>query len=217
MLILSDYQEYWCSITAISLHLWLMGAELALRLSRDTEARLNGQPLPLSGLASTFICIIMFGAPVKVITDQKALATLYGNPSAKMPLRLERWAMLLLPYQPMIDYRKCCDNPSAYLSRHPQVSGGSFREELVAEEYVNFIAAETVPKAMSYASVLAATMDDPTLSAIKERLFADRWHMLETVYGRDSSVDYEALQSYSRVGTKLTVIVDGLLLKGSQN
>ena len=39
--------------------------------------------------------------------------------------------------------------------------------------------------------------------------------MLETVYGRDPSVDYEALQSYSRVGTQLTVTVDGLLLKGS--
>ena len=39
---------------------------------------------------------------------------------------------------------------------------------------------------------------------------------LETVYGRDPSVDYEALQSYSRVGTKLNVTVDGLVLKGSQ-
>ena len=109
-----------------------------------------------------------------------------------------------------------CDNPSDYLSRHPQVSEKSSRGELVAEEYVNFIAAESVPKAMSYAEVLAATLDDPTLSAVKELLFTDRWHMLETVYGRDPSVDYEALQSYSRVGTQLTVTVDGLLLKASQ-
>ena len=60
-----------------------------------------------------------------------------------------------------------------------------------------------VPKAMSFAEVLAATVDDLTLSAVKELLFTDRWHMLETVYGRDPSVDYEALQSYSRVGTQL--------------
>ena len=53
---------------------------------------------------------------------------------------------------------------------------------------------------MSYAEILAATLDDPTLSAVKELL----------------SVDYEALQSFSRVGTQLTVNVDGLLLKGSQ-
>ena len=166
--------------------------------------------------ACEYFHLYIFGAPVKVITDHKALVTLYGNPSAKLPLRLERWAMRLLPYQPIIEYRKGCDNLSDYLSRHPQVSEKSSREELVAEEYVNFIAAESVPKAMSYAEVLAATLDDPTLSAVKELLFADRWHMLETVYGRDPSVDYEALQSYSRVGTQLTVTVDGLVLKGSQ-
>ena len=41
--------------------------------------------------------------------------------------------------------------------------------------------------------------------------------MFETVYGRDHSVDYEALQSYSRVGNQLTVSVDGLVLKVSNN
>ena len=61
---------------------------------------------------------------------------------------------------------------------------------------------------MSYAEVLAATLDDSTLSAVKELLFTDRWHMLESVYGRDPSVDYEALKSYSRVGTQLTLTVD---------
>ena len=65
----------------------------------------------------------------------------------------------------------------------------------MAEEYVNFIAAESVPKAMSYAKVLAGTLDDTQLSAVKERMIADRCEMLETVYGRDPSVDYEALQS----------------------
>ena len=63
--------------------------------------------------------------------------------------------MRLLPYQPMVEYRKGCDNPSVYLSRHPQVSEKSSREELVAEEYVNFIAAESVPKAMSHGSQTA--------------------------------------------------------------
>ena len=37
--------------------------------------------------------------------------------------------------------------------------------------------------------------------------------MLETMYGRDHSMDYEALQSYSRVGNQLNVTVDGLVLK----
>ena len=56
---------------------------------------------------------------MKVITDHTANVTLYENPIAKLPQRSERWAMRLVPYQPMIEYIKCCDNPSDYLSRHP--------------------------------------------------------------------------------------------------
>ena len=117
--------------------------------------------------ACEYFHLYIFCALVEVITDHKALATLYGNPSAKLPVRLERWAIRLLQYQPMIEYRKGCDNSSDNLSRYPHVSEKSSREELVAEEYVNFIAAERVPKAMSYAKVLAATLDGSTLSAVK--------------------------------------------------
>ena len=67
-------------------------------------------------------------------------------------------------------------NHSEYLSRHPHVSESSSREELVAEGYVNFIAAERVPKAMCYAEVLAATLDDPTLQCIE--ITSVRWSMV---------------------------------------
>ena len=83
----------------------------------------------------------------------------------------------------------------------------------MAKVYVNFIAAESVPKAISYEEVLEATLDDPTLSAVKKLLLTDRWYMLETEYSRDPSVDYEALQSYRRVRSQLTVTLDGLVLK----
>ena len=111
--------------------------------------------------------LYIFGAPVKVVMDHKPLVTLYRNPSAKLPLRLEHWAMRLLPYQPVIEFRRGRDNPSDYLSRHPHMSDKSSREEIVAEEYVSFIAAESVAKAMSYAEVLDVTLLDPTLTAVK--------------------------------------------------
>ena len=75
--------------------------------------------------------------------------------------------MRLLPYQPVIEFRRGRDNPSDYLSRHPHMSDKSSREEIVAEEYVSCIAAESVPKAMSYAEVLDVTLLDPTLTAVK--------------------------------------------------
>ena len=79
-------------------------------------------PIERESLAVVWACeyfhLYIFGAPVKVITYHKALVTLYGNPSGKLP---KRRAMRMLPYQPIIEYRKGCDNPSDYLSRHPQV------------------------------------------------------------------------------------------------
>ena len=67
----------------------------------------------------------------------------------------------------MIEFRRGRDNPSDYLSRHPHISDKSSREEILAEEYVSFIAAESVTKAVSYAEVLDATLLDPTFTAVK--------------------------------------------------
>lgn len=189
------------------------------RALTPVEQRYKSQ-LEREALAVVWACeyfhVYVYGAPVKVVTDHKPLVTLYGNPGAKLPLRLERWAMRLLPYQPVIEYRQGKDNPSDYLSRHPQVSDRSSREELVAEEYVNFVTEESIPKAMSSTEVLEATLADPTLSAVKDLLLTGKWYMLETKYGQDPGVDFEAMQSYSRVGNELTVTRDGLVLRGTR-
>ena len=77
------------------------------------EQRYRSQ-LEREALAVVWSCeyfhLYIFGAPVQVVTDHKPLVTLYGNPSTKLPLRLERWAMRLLPYQPVIEFRRGRDN-----------------------------------------------------------------------------------------------------------
>ena len=187
------------------------------RALTSVEMRYKSQ-LEREALAVVWACeyfhVYILGAPVKIITDHQPLVTLYGNPSAKLPLRLERWGMRLLPYQPVVEYRRGKDNPSDYMSRHPIESEESSREILVAEEYVNFIAAERIPKAMTVSEVIDATNVDATLCAVKDLLLTDRWAMMETKYASDPSVDYEALQAYSKVGNQLTVAEDGLVLKG---
>ena len=81
------------------------------------EQRYRSQ-LERKALAVVWSCeyfhFYIFGAPVKVVTDHKPLVTLYGNLSAKLPLRLERWAMRLLPNQPVMEFRRGRDNPSDY-------------------------------------------------------------------------------------------------------
>jgi len=71
--------------------------------------------------------------------------------------------MRLLPYRPVVEYRRGKDNPSDYMSRHPIESAKSSQEALVAEEYVDFIATESIPKAMTATEVIDATSIDPTL------------------------------------------------------
>ena len=183
------------------------------------EMRYKSQ-LEREALAVVWACeyfhIYVYGAPVKIITDHQPLVTLYGNPSAKLPLRLERWCMRLLPYKPIVEYRRGKDNPSDYMSRHPLESEKSSQECLVAEEYVDFIAAESIPKAMTATEVIDATSMDPTLSAVKDLLLTGRWYMMETKYAQDPSINFEALQSYCRVGNEITVTQDGLLMKGQK-
>lgn len=183
----------------------------------SVEMRYKSQ-LEREALAIIWACeyfhVYIYGSPIKVITDHQPLVTLFGSHRAKLPLRLERWALRLLPYQPTVVYRKGKDNPSDYMSRHPINSTESNRELLVAEEYVNFTASHAIPKAMTASEVVDATKVDATLSAVKDLLLTGQWAMMKTKYSADPSVDYEALQAYSKVGNELTVTEEGLVVKG---
>lgn len=187
------------------------------RALTPVEMRYKSQ-LEREALAVVWACeyfhVYIYGAPVKIVTDHQPLVTLYGNPGAKLPLRLERWGMRLLPYQPVVEYRRGRDNPSDYMSRHPLESEKSRQESLVAEEYINFVVSGSIPKAMTASEVIEATNMDPTLCAAKDLLLTGRWYMMETKYGQDPSVDYEALQSFSRINSEMSVTEDGLLMKG---
>ena len=167
----------------------------------------------MGALAVVWACeyfhVYVYGVSVKVVTVHKPFRTLYGHPGAKLPARLERWAMRLLPYQPVVEYHKGKYNPSDYLSRHHKCP----REELVAEEYVICFTEESILKATNSTEVLEATLADPTLSVVKYLLLIGKLYLFVTNYEQDPSVEFEATQSYSRVGNKLTVAQDELVLR----
>jgi hypothetical protein len=52
------------------------------------------------------------------------------------------------------------------MSRHPYESAEHFKEEKIAENYVNFIAMESVPKAMTLDEVKYASREDKNNSEI---------------------------------------------------
>ena len=47
-------------------------------------------------------------------------------------------------------YRPGKDNPTDYLSRHPDLHPKSHRAEMEGEEYVNFVAINAVPIAITF-------------------------------------------------------------------
>ena len=119
--------------------------------------------------------LYIYGKPATVYTGHKPLVSIFANPSSKPPLRIERWALRLHPYQLTVHYRKGKGNPADYLSCHPsQRITAASREEKIAEEYVNYIALASTPKAMTVQEIEEATKADVTLPAVSKAIESDR-------------------------------------------
>ena len=79
-----------------------------------------------------------------LITDHKPLEIVYGSNKSKPSARIEHWVLRLQPYSFKVLYKPGVNNPADYLSRHPK--SHSLKRQNMAEEDVNFIAYNSVPK-----------------------------------------------------------------------
>ena len=102
----------------------------------------------------------LIGTKFDLFTDHKALEVIF-SPTSKPPARIERWALRLQQYHFTVKYRKGDGNPADVLSRMPLPTQ---RQQVnVADEYVNFIAAHSIPKSMTYQEIQSATQADQQL------------------------------------------------------
>uniref|UniRef100_H3A6Z3 Gypsy retrotransposon integrase-like protein 1 n=1 Tax=Latimeria chalumnae TaxID=7897 RepID=H3A6Z3_LATCH len=143
------------------------------------------------------ICVC--GTPFLVYTDHKPLVAIYGNPKSKPPARIERWSLLLQPYNVTVVYREGKSNHADYMSRHPAKGTRlTSHEEMIAEEFVNYVVLHTVPVALMLEDIKSATSSDPTLQAWQE-------------------INPTAFKSFERVKTELTLGADGgFILRGNK-
>ena len=146
--------------------------------------------------------IFLRGAHFDIITDHKPLLGLWKRPT--LPLRLARWSLRLQPYSFVLKFRPGKDNPSDYLSRHPTTTTTCSRQQKVAEEYVNFVAARSTPIAMSAEEVRAETACDPTLLAVIDMITTGNWHASKQLEG-NPSINKVMLRSLSSVREELSV------------
>lgn len=156
--------------------------------------------------------IYLYGHPVEVYTDHKPLLGIFGNPSSKTSARLERWSLRLQPYDIKLHYRAGHDNPADYLSRHPlKATETGRREEKVAEEYVQYVSVNAVPKAMTIEELKNATQGDLTLQAIVEAVRTGQWHEIKNRAG----VNENAIAACAKFKEEFTYLGDGdMVLRG---
>ena len=118
--------------------------------------------------------VFIRGSKVAITTDHRALLTIWNKPNP--PARIARWALRLQPYQIEMKYTPGKNNPADYLSRHPTQECLSSREEIIAENFVNFLATTSTPKAMSVEEVQSETEKDQTLQKVIEMVRTNNWH-----------------------------------------
>jgi hypothetical protein len=186
-----------------------------------TEVEQRYSQLEREALAVVWSCehfhIYVYGKPVTVHTDHKPLLGIFGRPRTQLPTRLERWNLRLQPYSPTIVYQKGSTNPADYLSRHPlPLMERVSNEERISEQYINFISAQAIPRAMSRKEILEAMEKDHTMVAVRELIKSDRWYQTDNPMVWDKKVEMESLKMYRRLSNELSLTEDGLILKGTR-
>lgn len=103
----------------------------------------------------------------RIVTDCRAAELIYKNPNSKPPIRIQRWAMRLSPFEYEIEHQPGKTNIADYLSRKPT---GPAETDTNLEHHVNAIIKLQIPKTISTSELVAATNEDKTLQKLKSEI-----------------------------------------------
>lgn len=154
--------------------------------------------------------LYIYGHPFTLVTDHKALETIWNNPRSKPPTRIEQWGLRLQPYNFRVEYRKGADNPADYISRHPVLTQTNDRTRAakIAEEYINFTSHHTTPKAMTLTEIKEETLKDSVLQKVSEHMRNNTWHKIT-----NDTQHTTILRQFKQISSELTVSsTDGIIL-----
>ena len=125
---------------------------------------------------------------------------MFNDPTHQSPPRIERWILKLQLYKFTFEYKPGDNNPTDYLSHHPdKINEQSGREEKVADEYINYIFTNAVPKALTPEEVMVATKEDVTLQAVISALNTGKWYVREPT----GDIDMDTFNALARIRTDL--------------
>ena len=151
----------------------------ASRSLSDTERRYS--QTEKEALAIVWACerfhAYLYGAEFELMTDHKPLECIF-SPKSKTCARIERWLLRIQPYKFSVKYIPGPKNIADSLSRllHPT---SNLKEKSQTDEYVEWVAQESTPVALTTREIESASEEDPELQSVRECLLSGRWHDIE--------------------------------------
>lgn len=116
----------------------------------------------------------LYGREFELITDHKALETLFG-PKSKPCARIERWVMRLTSYKFKVIYKPGKSNIADPLSRLLKESNEQPNSSKVTEEYIKWIVSYAEPNAIKNDEIEDASSQDTEIQAVKSAMDNNQW------------------------------------------
>ena len=145
--------------------------------------------------------LYVYGAQFFIITNHKPLLGIFKS-HKQTSARIDRWKLRLMPYDCQLLYRPGRDtkNPADFMSCHPNTS--ETERQNIAENYVNYLCNNTIPKAMTLPEVKLEIKKDQAMQALIKAIETDQWSNQET-------------QVYRKIKDELSVC-NGIVLTGNR-
>ncbi|XP_064082956.1 uncharacterized protein K02A2.6-like [Macrobrachium nipponense] len=146
----------------------------ASRSLTDVERRYS--QTEKEALAVVWACerfrLYVLGIHFELINDHKPLEVIY-SPKSKPPLRIERWALRLQPFDFKVKYKPGRANAADALSRLPL---SDIPKSNVAEEYAYFIPKSATPVALTTREIEQESGVDVELSKVRQAVRTGDWN-----------------------------------------
>ena len=122
----------------------------ASRALSDVESRYSQTEREMLAIvwALEHFHLYLYRSEFTIMTDHQPLLGIF-NSHKPTSARIDRWKLRLMPYNCHLVYRrgKDAENPADFMSRHPNLQATAERN--FADEYVNYICTNAIPKAMT--------------------------------------------------------------------
>ncbi len=158
---------------------------------------------------------LLYGGKFKLYTDCKPIEMILNNPKSNPPARIARWNLRMQEYDFEVVHTKGQDNPSDFLSRHPLQDTTLPNNH--AEDYVNFLSQQSVPKAMTLSEIETATCNDATLQRVILNIRDTNW---KDIYDKNctlpENINRAELLQFHKIRQELTVTDSNIILRDTR-